>query len=83
MPTFETEEIDISPEEFVDNCSPSQIQELVKYLKEQYYISETEDRSDPCIPESELEEALDKLHGKYRNLSTEEENIIKKIANRF
>jgi hypothetical protein len=83
MPTFESEEVYITPEDFVDNCSPSEIRELVDYLRERDYISETEDRSNLCIPESEIEEALDKLHGKYRNLSTEEENIIKKIANRF
>lgn len=83
MPTFDSEEIYITPEDFVDECSSSEIQELVDYLRERDYISETEDRTNMCIPETELEEALDKLHGKYRNLSTEEEEIIKKIANRF
>ena len=34
MPTFYTESLDIDPEEFVDDCSPSEIQELVNYLKE-------------------------------------------------
>jgi hypothetical protein len=80
MPTFDSEEIDITPEDFVDECSSSEIQELVDYLTEQGHIKQEEQM---CIPESEIEEALNKLHGKYRNLSTEEENIIKKIANRF
>lgn len=80
MPTFDSEEIYIAPEDFVDNCSSSEIQELVDYLTEQGHIKQQEEM---CIPETELEEALDKLHGKYRNLSSEEEEIIKKIANRF
>ena len=83
MPTFESEEVYITPEEFVDACSSSEILDLVDYLKEGDYISESEDRSSMSIPESDLEDALDKLHGKYRNLSSEEEEIIKKIANRF
>jgi len=83
MPTFDSEEIYITPEDFVDSCSSSEIQELVDYLTEQGHGKQHMIREEMCIPESELEEALDKLHGKYRNLSSEEEEIIKKIANRF
>lgn len=35
------------------------------------------------IPESEFEESLDKLHGKWCILSKEEEEIIIKMAKRF
>jgi hypothetical protein len=80
MPTFDSEEIYITPEDFVDSCSSSEIQELIDYLTEQGHGKQ---KDQMCIPETELEEALDKLHGKYRNLSSEEEEIIKKIANRF
>lgn len=86
MPTFSSDEFDIDAEEFVTSCSSSEIKELIQYLIEEEYIKpgSVQDYDTPfSIPEREFEDALNKLHGKYTTLSSEEENIIKSIAKRF
>ena len=86
MPTFSSDDFDIDPEEFVNSCTSSEIKELLQYLIEEEYIkpgSIQDYETPPSIPEQEFEEALNKLHGKYRTLSTEEEEAVKAIAKRF
>lgn len=85
MPRVHSEAIEIEVEEFIDACSLKDINEIIDYLVESEYINKSQintyDRIG--IPEQELEDALNKLHGKYVSLTPEEETIIKKIANRF
>ena len=86
MPTFSSDDFDIDAEEFVTSCSSSEIKELIQYLIEEEYIKpgSIQDYDTPfSISEQEFEDALNKLHGKYVTLSSEEENIIKAIAKRF
>lgn len=85
MPTFPSDEFDIDAEEFVTSCSSSEIEELIEYLIQEEYIKKDSaiDYSGLSIPEQDFEDALNKLHGKYVNLSKEEEETIKAIAKRF
>jgi hypothetical protein len=83
MPTFPIDAFDIDAEEFVTSCSSTEIKELIQYLIEEEYIKPDSIQAPFSIPEQEFESALNKLHGKYVTLSSEEENIIKSIAKRF
>jgi hypothetical protein len=86
MPTFDIDAFDIDAEEFVTSCSSREIKELIQYLIKEDYIkpnSILDYDTSFSIPEQDFEDALNKLHGKYRTLSTEEEEIIKTIAKRF
>lgn len=86
MPTFPIDSFDIDAEEFITSCSSSEIKELIEYLIEEEYIKpgSIQDYDTPfSIPEQEFEDALNKLHGKYRNLSEQEEELIKAISKRF
>jgi hypothetical protein len=84
MPSFYAD-VEVEVDEFVDNCSKREIEELVKYLHKEGHLNEdkipTEDMN---LLDQEWAEVLDKLSGRNRlQLSNEEEEIIKKIANRF
>jgi hypothetical protein len=92
MPTFYVEDIDIEPYEYVSQCSYSDIKELIGELIDKGYLPPSiknmiskKDKENPGFHPSEAvyEEAIDKLHGKYTNLTQEEEETILKIANRL
>lgn len=85
MPTFSSDDFDIDAEEYITSCSSSEIEELIEYLIQEEYIKKDSavDYSGLSIPEQDFEDALNKLHGKYRTLSTEEEETVKAIAKRF
>lgn len=85
MPVFRIEELEIDPEEFVDSCSKRELKELIDYLiQEDYIVASSRIMGNHLsMPEKEFEDTLNKLHGKYRNLTKEEEEIIKIISNRF
>jgi hypothetical protein len=86
MPTFPLDQFDIDAEEFITSCSSTEIKELIQYLIDEEYIkpnSTLDYDTSFSIPEQDFEDALNKLHGKYTTLSTEEEEIIKSIAKRF
>lgn len=84
MPDFSIEDLDISPDEFINACSSREIDELIEILKEDGYISEevlieTEGTHDHIM----FIKALIKLSESRLRLTNEEEEIIKKIANRL
>jgi hypothetical protein len=93
MPTFYVEDMDIEPYEYVSQCSYSDIKELIGELVDKGHlppsiknmISKKDKKEKPGFHPSEAiyEEAIDKLHGKYTNLTQEEEETILKIANRL
>jgi hypothetical protein len=86
LPTFHLDQFDIDAEEFITSCSSTEIKELIQYLIDEEYIkpnSTLDYDTSFSIPEQDFEDALNKLHGKYTTLSTEEEEIIKAIAKRF
>jgi len=81
MPYIYTE-VDIDVDEFVDNCSHREKEELIKALK-QGDLWEATDSENLSLMEIEWNETLTKLANARLQLSNEEEDIIKKIANKF
>lgn len=84
MPYFSTE-IDLDVDEFLSECSSSEIKELIECLQEDGYI-----RKESIIEEDSMnlldEEWLtvtNKLNTLRLRLSVEEEQTIKDIINRY
>ena len=96
MPEF-TAEIDIDPSEFVSDCSTSEIDELIEILHEDGHLTEYFKLNEILDPNSyivivgpdanlmdiEWSEVMVKLSRNRLMLSNEEEELIKKIANRL
>ena len=84
MPRFDIDSIYIEPSEFIDECSKRDITNLIEILIEDGYIDVNNLTKDNLSPSDELF-VLDLVKisdNKYR-LTIEEEEIIKKIANRL
>ena len=81
MPEFSTY-IDIEPSEYVDECSQSDIKELIEELVFHGYINKSDsliDKEKISLMEQEFHEKLDKLKSKYYNLSPEDEETLKNL----
>lgn len=86
MPTFYAEDIDIDPDEFVSSCNPREIEELIDALVEDGHIPKISDIApiDKNLLDEEWDGVIGKIAGTGRlRLTNEEEEIIKKIANRL
>lgn len=85
MPSFESNaEIDVDVEEFMDACSPKEIEEVIEYLVEYGHINPKNlEPSKISINEMEFRDNLNYLSEKYHSLSFEEEELIRKISKRF
>lgn len=86
MPTFYAEDIDIDPDEFVSSCSSREIGELIDALVEDGHIPKISDIApiDKNLLDEEWDSVIAKIAGTGRlRLTNEEEEIIKKIANRL
>jgi hypothetical protein len=81
MPEFTTE-IDIDPEEFLENCHSRDIKKVLEWLDYGGYLKAPSKES-ISVAELEYESALDKLHSKWNCLTEDEERTIKNIAKRF
>lgn len=83
MPYFETE-IDIDVEEFWDSCSNREKKQLINYIKEfDGSMIYHDDSKGKTICDLEWESLMSKLLGIRRNMTIEEEDIIRKIVNRY
>lgn len=88
MPDFTPDDIDISPEEFLNSCSTRERNELIEELVEQGYIDrsaisseqqkETINKND-CV----YVDALNHLKNKRHLLTTTEEWFILNLADKF
>ena len=89
MPYFDYDgDINIDVDDFLSACGSSEIKELIEALVEDGHLPKStlnvvENSNSVGIAESEFEDALDKLHGKWNVLSKEEEEVIVKISKRF
>jgi hypothetical protein len=87
MPEFYVEDLDIDPSEFVSACSKREIGELIDALAEDGYIVKpinSVPAEDKNLLDEEWDEVMGKLAGRSRlRLTNEEEEIIRKIANRL
>jgi hypothetical protein len=84
MPSFYNIDVDIDVDEFLEECDDSEIEEIVAWLKNNYYIPK-----DAFIPpcktylEQEWDETVEKIRSGFIRMSKEDEYIIKQIANKF
>ena len=81
MPEFSTY-IDIEPSEYVDECSQSDIKELIEELVFHGYINKSDsliDKEKISLMEQEFHEKLDKLKSIYYNLSPDDEETLKNL----
>lgn len=89
MPEF-TAEVDIDPSEYLDSCSKSERQELIKWLIEDGDIEPTQAEknkgtgvSRPNIHDQRFWDSIDHLAKCRDLLSVDEENYINNLADRF
>ena len=85
MPDFYVDSLDISPSDFIEECSSIEITQLIEILIEDGYIdTKTVIKDDNQNPDDELfaQSLLKISEYKYR-LTNEEEELINKIANRL
>jgi endo-1,4-beta-mannosidase len=79
--------IDINVDEFLDNCSEKDIEDVIIWLKDNDYIEDNNasipGNSDDNIMDITYKNALNKLYNKRVNLSLEEEEFLINLANKF
>ncbi len=84
MPDFYVDDLDISPSDFVDACSKREINQLIEILVEDGYVdNESILKSNRTHDDEVYTKALIKLSESRLRLTNEEEEIIKKIAERL
>ena len=87
MPRFYPENIDIDVEDFIAACSEKDREQLIDALIDSGDLKQDcrEDFKDYnySISEAHFVEAVDKLRSRWNMLTSEEEELILKIANRF
>lgn len=81
MPDFSTY-IDIDPYEYVEECSRRELQELIGILKQGDLWEETK-TDNMNILDMEWNETIKKLANGRVQLSNEDEDMIRKIANKL
>lgn len=84
MPEFSTY-VEIEPDEFLSNCSDSEINEIVSYLLEEGYLDGEPITSKEHHNDLDVEwfGYISKLKNSRLLLSNEDEETIKMIANKF
>jgi len=88
MPSFSPDDFDVDVDDFLDECSESDIRDIIDYLIDNDYISSEhkhsfEDDSNVCAAESMFEDEISKLHNNWNRLTAEEEQTILNITKRF
>jgi len=85
MPSFSQDYFEIDVDEFLSQCSQREIEEVIKYLREDGHLDDTDlGINKATSPMEEFFEAnLNKLHGSYHMLGTDDIDAIQKIANRI
>ncbi len=86
MPYFTPDDFDIDPFEFVDSCSKQEIKQLIEALIDDGHLAGNvlqKSTTQISLNEEMFLEALDKISDRYVSLTSEEEELIIKIANRL
>ena len=85
MPTFYSEEIELDPDDFLNACNSREIEELIKALIEDGHINDpyVKRKDNVSINEESFNECLDKIANNYLQLTHEEEQLIRDIAQRL
>jgi len=82
MPTFYTEDLDIEVDDFLDDCSSSEIQEVIQWLKDSDYLPQNvaTSEAEQSYPDAEFDGALMNLVGKRFKMTQEQEELIINIS---
>ena len=87
MPTFyEETDFDISVDDFLEECSSFELEEIIDYLEEMGYLKNhkrAEGGGPIGILEEEFQEKIQKISESRHRLTLEEEETIKKISDRL
>lgn len=83
MATFSSDDIDIDPSEYIESCSKREIEELIQELKSEGYIPNNTPFEGDEFHFTTFEEALENLKGNGHLLTTEEEQTIIKLSEKF
>jgi hypothetical protein len=88
MPSFSPDDFDVNVDDFLDECSESDIRDIIDYLIDNDYISSEhkhsfKNDSNICAAESMFEDEISKLHNNWNRLTAEEEQTILNITKRF
>ena len=78
-----TVDFDVEVNDFLEDCDPYEIDNVIDWLKEKGHIKDTHIDRQVCATELEFIEALDKLCTKWNMLSKEEEAFILNVSKRF
>lgn len=78
MPTFYTEDLDIEVDDFLDDCSSSEIQEVIQWLKDSDWLPQNVATSEEhqSFQDAEFDGALMNLVGKRFKMTQEQEELI-------
>jgi hypothetical protein len=85
MPDFDVADLEITPNDFIDECDEREIDELIERLRDDGYItpSDIEPSVKPSVLDYLFNDAIIKIKQSKHRLTIEEENIIINIANRL
>ena len=75
-------DINVSPTEFIEHCSEKEIEELIGNLRSEGYFEEDKSPSSHPIA-NEFYQNIDKIKQNRLALTSEEEEVLYKIASRF
>lgn len=83
MPTFYTEDLDIEVDDFLDDCSESEIKKVIQWLKDSDYLPDNvaNPEYEQSFQDAEYDGALMNLVGKRFKLTTEQEELIINLSN--
>ena len=71
-------------ESFLSKCDDVDIEVIIEHLMDSGYLPKAlKQRLNASAGEIYFEQALDKIHGKWNQLSEEEEDFIMKLSERF
>jgi hypothetical protein len=78
-------EMDVSVDDFLNSCDSSDIEEIIEALVEDGWIKKINiiDGKNNSILENEINNIINKISDNRLLLTNEEEEILRKISNRF
>ena len=82
MPYF-TPEVDIDIDDFYYEMTSKEKQKMCELLKDDYGIPELLDEMPNSVPEYEFNNIMSKISSNRLALTSEEDELLKKIASRF
>ena len=76
-------DVDVDIVEILDECSSSEIEDVVDWLVDNDYIKQEHTTRSESVMDEEWNEAISKLHTLRQRLTIEEEQLIKSIINKY